>query len=99
MENAPTDYMHAYIWAEGTADQSADNILFILHDDLKDRLVIGTKYKIGHLVYGCNNCPGQNKNSCVLKYCAWLVKSGYATKVLLIFLIKGHTKKCMQWEI
>ena len=50
----------------------------------------GTKVK--HLVIIADNCPGQNKNLCVLRFCCWLVKAGWAGEVTLIFLIKGHTK-------
>ena len=48
--------------------------------------------KLKRLVIIADNCSGQNKNNCVLKLCCWLVEAGWCGTVVLMFLIKGHTK-------
>ena len=40
----------------------------------------------------CDNCCGQNKNSCVLQYLMWRILTGQNTQITLSFLIVGHTK-------
>ena len=47
----------------------------------------GADNMMKHLVVIADNCPGQNKNFCVLKFCCWLVEAGWAGEVTLIFLI------------
>ena len=47
---------------------------------------------VKRLVIIADNCPGQNKNNCVFKFCCWLVEAGWAKEVVMMFLIKGHTK-------
>ena len=52
--------------------------------------IIGGK-KVKRLVIIMDNCSGQNKNFCAVKFCTWLVEAGWAGEVILLFLIKGHT--------
>ena len=51
----------------------------------------GTPLK--HLALAAVNCSRQNKNKTMIKFCAWLVESRWVKKVILLFLIKGHTKQ------
>ena len=37
------------------------------------------------LVIIADNCSGQNKNFCVIKFCTWLVEAGWAGEVVLLF--------------
>ena len=83
--------MNVYIWGEGTANQGGDNIVSCLYWDLVMQGIIGGT-KVKRLVINTDNCSGQNKNFCVLKFCVWLVEAGWAGEVVLHFLIKGHTK-------
>jgi hypothetical protein len=39
-----------------------------------------------------DNCGGQNKNRMVLRTALFLVECGYFSSVLLLFLVRGHTK-------
>ena len=88
-----SEKMNAYIWEEACADRGADNIVSCVHRDLVRRGIIGNIGRaIKHLVLAADNCPAQNKNKAMLKYCMWLVEVGYAEKVTLLFLVKGHTK-------
>ena len=89
------DFMNAYIWEEGEANRGADNIVSCLYLDLVRRGVIHAGQQcrpLKHLAIAADNCSGQNKNKAVIKFCCWLVEANYATKVTLLFLIKGHTK-------
>lgn len=89
--NNATRFMTTYIWGEGTAARGADNIVSCLYWYLvQNGIAGGTPVK--RLVIIADNCPGQNKNFCVLHFCAWLVEAGWAREVVLHFLIKGHTK-------
>ena len=48
----------------------------------------------GELNIVFDNCPGQNKNNCVLRLVPFLVELGYFDKVQFSFLVVGHTKNC-----
>ena len=95
------DFMHTFIWEEGTGDRGADNIITCVYMWLvakgivpanAEELATWDKPKLKHLVIGADNCTGQNKNKAMIKFCMWLHESGYIDKVTLLFLIKGHTK-------
>ena len=95
-------FMNTYIWEEADANRGADNIVSCLYLDLVRRGVINAEEEasqqrrpLKHLAIGADNCSGQNKNKAVIKFCCWLVEANYVTKVTLLFLIKGHTKKCL----
>mmetsp|Transcript_17363 Transcript_17363/g.46310 ORF Transcript_17363/g.46310 Transcript_17363/m.46310 type:complete len:142 (+) Transcript_17363:788-1213(+) len=88
--NNATKRMNCYIWKEGMADRGADNIVSCLYWDLERRGIFDGKVR--HLVIIADNCRGQNKNICVQKFLMWLVETGFANKLTLLFLIKGHTK-------
>ena len=45
----------------------------------------------------CDNCCGQNKNSCMLQYLMWRTMTGQHTRISLSFLIVGHTKFAPDW--
>ncbi|KAM9454037.1 uncharacterized protein ACWYII_012800 [Salvelinus alpinus] len=45
----------------------------------------------------CDNCSGQNKNKCVLWYCAWWTMHKLHHSLGLHFLITGHTKFAPDW--
>ena len=40
----------------------------------------------------CDNCVGQNKNSCMLQYLTWRCLTNRHEKITLSFLVVGHTK-------
>ena len=44
-----------------------------------------------------DNCTGQNKNSAVMQYLMWRVLSGKHTKIMISFLVVGHTKFAPDW--
>ena len=102
MVNNATCFMDVFIWGEGTANRGADNIVSCLNKYLTKYGVVGAAQptssvvsnnaKLGRLVVIADNCAGQNKNNCVIKYCCWLVEAGWCGEVVLFFLIKGHTK-------
>ena len=67
-------------------------MVLCMHWYLVGQGIIDGVTKVKHLVIIADNCTGQNKNFCVLKFCCCLVEDGWAGEVTLIFLIKGHTK-------
>ena len=93
--NNATDFMHAFVWNEGDGDRGMNNIVSCLHKYLSIQNIFSKKNKYKELVILADNCGGQNKNRCLIRYLLWLVESGYLSTTKLIFLIKGHTKnKC-----
>ena len=46
-----------------------------------------------------DNCSGQNKNRYVMQYLAWWILSGLNKKIILSFLIVGHTKFSPDWYV
>ena len=45
----------------------------------------------------CDNCTGQNKNSCMIQYLLWRVLTRQHTNICLSFLVVGHTKFAPDW--
>ena len=101
VDNA-THFLDAFIWGEGTANRGADNIVSCLNKYITKYGVVGEEQptsnqasrgpNLKRLVIIADNCSGQNKNNCVIKYCCWLVEAGWCGEVVLFFLVKGHTK-------
>ena len=88
-----TDHLTAYVWKEGDANRGMNNIVSCLHQYLKKLLIFD--HVCSDLVIVVDNCGGQNKNKCILRYLIWLVEAGFIDHVKLIFLVAGHTKnKC-----
>ena len=46
----------------------------------------------GTLFLTSENCAGQNKNRFIMLFCCWLVMTQRKAKVILRFLVCGHTK-------
>jgi len=92
IHDAASNIMNTYIWGEGDAARGANNIVSCLYWDFERRGLFSGQGKLGHLALLCDNCAGQNKNRCVMKFAMWLVEAGFIAKVSLVFLIKGHTK-------
>ena len=72
------DFMHTFIWEEGTGDRGADNIITCVYMWLvakgivpanAEELATWDKPKLKHLVIGADNCTGQNKNKAMIKFC------------------------------
>ena len=96
--NPAKDFMDAYIWEEGLANRGPDNIVSCVYLDLLRNGIVREddpppSTPLKHLALAADNCSGQNKNKTMIKFCAWLVESGWVKKVTLLFLIKGHTKQ------
>ena len=83
--------MNAYIWQYFQGDRGQNNITSCLLMDLKIRGWLSTPNH-GELTYIDDNCGGQNKNICVVRFLMWLVKEKIFPRVTLLFLVKGHTK-------
>ena len=92
IHDASSNKMNTYIWSEGDAGRGANNIVSCLYWDLERRGIFSGEGKLGELALLCDNCAGQNKNRCVMKFAMWLVEAGFIRMVSLVFLIKGHKK-------
>ena len=73
-------------------DDDDEDVLLCLPVGSCQRVGIIGGEGVKRLVIIADNCPGQNKNNCVFKFCCWLVEAGWAKEVVMMFLIKGHTK-------
>ena len=64
-----------------------NSIVSMLHHFFKE-------YGLGeaHVHLHADNCVGQNKNNTMLHYLIWRVLAGLHKKIVLSFLIVGHTK-------
>ena len=49
-----------------------------LYWDLIRQGIIDGGKKVKYIVIIADNCPGQNKKFCVLKFCCWLVEAVWA---------------------
>ena len=54
-------------------------------------------HEMGEKEVYCDNCSGQNKNSCMMQYLLWRVLTRQYTKACLSFLVVGHTKFAPDW--
>ena len=67
--------------------KGANNVISYLHHYLSN-YGIGEKF----LFLQADNCSGQNKNNMMMQYLSWRVSQGLHTKILINFMIAGHTK-------
>ena len=89
------DHLYANVYKEGTAKRGGNEVASLVMKSLrhigfmdKERNGVG-----GELVLCFDNCPGQNKNGMVIRLAMLLVEMSYYKKVIICFLVKGHTKK------
>eukprot|EP00117_Sycon_ciliatum_P035008 scpid39139/ scgid26612/ len=75
------------IGPNGTRSHGANSVVSLLHHFF---------HMYGHGEQQCvlhaDNCAGQNKNRTVLSYLAWRTIVGLHKKILLSFMIAGHTR-------
>ena len=74
-------------------DESSDcgkgaNVVISMLHYIFDHHGLGEKEVYLH----ANNCTAKNKNSTVMQYLMWRVLSGKYTKIMISFLVVGHTK-------
>ena len=88
------DHLYANVYKEGTAKRGGNEVASLVMKSLrhigfmdKERNGVG-----GELVLCFDNCPGQNKNGMVIRLAMLLVEMSYFKKVIICFLVRGHTK-------
>ena len=87
--SAFTRILTAYMWNELVARRGANDVVSCLyHFITKQRLGrTGAKWSI----WWADNCPGQNKNNCVIWFFQELIRSRIYSRIDYKFLVVGHT--------
>lgn len=86
------DHLTAFCYPEGQAKKGANSVVSLVWKWLVSQGLCKEGEPANELNICADNCPGQNKNKTVVKFCNFLVEAGFFKKVNLIFLVKGHTK-------
>lgn len=86
--NEKSNIQQNYIYHEGQGKKGSNNVVSMLVDYLF-KLKPEQRQKI---IIHCDNCTGQNKNNCMIKYLCWMVMKGYSQEIQLKFMVRGHTK-------
>lgn len=80
------------MYHEGQGQKGGNNVASLLFKVLKNIGAMKEDEMGGSLTIVMDNCGGQNKNRMVLRSALFLVECGYFSSVLLLFLVRGHTK-------
>ena len=84
----PLSKMALFIIPEGSATGKGSNqVISMLHYYFQN-LGLGET----EAILNADNCVGQNKNQFVMSYLCWRVMVGLHRKIILHFLVVGHTK-------
>jgi hypothetical protein len=86
------DHLYANMYHEGQGQKGGNNVASLLLKVLKQIGAFKEDEFGGPLTIVMDNCGGQNKNRMVLRTALFLVECGYFSSVLLLFLVRGHTK-------
>jgi hypothetical protein len=86
------DHLYANMYHEGQGQKGGNNVASLLVKVLKTIGAMKEGERGGPLTIVMDNCGGQNKNRMVLRTALFLVEFGYLSMVLLLFLVRGHTK-------
>lgn len=82
-----TDKSYYYVYSENTAAKSPNEVCSFLMNFIENYV----PEKITELRLFSDNCPGQNKNHCVVRFCMALVETGRFKKLEQFFPIRGHS--------
>ena len=88
------DHLYANVYKEGTARRGGNEVASLIMKCLRTFGWMNKEEKGtgGELVLCFDNCPGQNKNGMVIRLAMLLVELSYFKKVIISFLVRGHTK-------
>eukprot|EP00978_Attheya_sp_CCMP212_P030305 scaffold110946_cov61-Attheya_sp.AAC.1 len=97
-ETEPKDRLYSHVYDEGLGNnkKGGSNVT---------SLIMKTLYHLGWMQDGnpgyelniaFDNCPGQNKNNCVLRLVPYLIEMGWFLNVNFMFLVVGHTKNAAE---
>lgn len=82
-----TEKSFLYIYHEGIAAKGPNEVCSFLMDYIRNHISVEAK----ELRLFSDNCPGQNKNHCLIRMCMGLVESGRFSKIEQIFPVRGHS--------
>lgn len=82
-----TDKSYYYVYSENTAAKGPNEVCSFLMNFIENYL----SENITEVRLFSDNCPGQNKNHCLVRFCMALVENGRFKKVEQFFPIRGHS--------
>lgn len=82
-----TGKAYYYVYHEGLAAKTPDEVCSFLMDYINNYADPGSK----ELRLFSDNCPGQNKNHTLVRFCMGLTQTGRFNKVQQYFPIRGHS--------
>ena len=85
----------AFYYKEGVGKKGGNNVASLLWKNAKLKLHLERSKKDGALkeyILTMDNCGGQNKNRMVIRFLLMMAELKVYKKVLLLFLVRGHTK-------
>lgn len=82
-----TGKAYYYIYHEGLAAKTPDEVCSFLMDYINNYADPGSR----ELRLFSDNCPGQNKNHTLVRFCMALIQTGRFDKVTQYFPIRGHS--------
>lgn len=87
IHNLKTQSSFFYIYHEGQANKGPNDVCTFLLDYIKTNIPSNVK----NLKLFCDNCPGQNKNHCIVRLCLALTDMKRFEKIDHFFPIRGHS--------
>lgn len=82
-----TDKSFFFIYHEGVAAKSPNEVCTFILDYIQNQI----SPEVSELRVFCDNCPGQNKNHCLVRFCMSLVETGRFKKIQQFFPVRGHS--------
>ena len=88
------DHLYSHIYKEGMTKRGGNEVASLVMETLKYLGWLNKKENGAgkELVFCFDNCPGQNKNSMVIRLAMYLVECNHFKSVTICFLVRGHTK-------
>ena len=87
--SASTNIMMAYMWHELMAKRGANDVISCLAHFIFRTALGRTGAK--RSIWWADNCPGQNKNNCLMWFFQDLIKRKVYARIDVKFLVAGHT--------
>ena len=87
--SASTQLMTAFMWHELLAKRGANDVISCLLHFINETPFGRTGAK--HSIWWPDNCPGQNKNNCLIWFFQDLICCGVYSSIDYKFLVPGHT--------
>ena len=87
--SASSQLMTAFMWHELLAKRGSNDVISCLDYFINQTSFGRTGAK--HNIWWADNCPGQNKNNCIMWFFQDLIRRGVYSRIDYKFLVPGHT--------